>query len=107
LILTFWQDKSARADIFESNCFLVENHYFRQNFHTFKQPEFEESRRLQLSGIISNPPEIERIESSRATLSYLEQNSSVINASRIYRFLKSVEEPLSSIIKNHLIDLRL
>jgi hypothetical protein len=89
---------SEILDLFGENCFLVENHYFWGNFEFFVQPEFEDSRRIKLSGIIKNPPEIERIESSRATLSYLQQTSTVTNASRIYRFLKSIEEPLSSII---------
>lgn len=90
----------AILDIFGDACFLVENHHFRENFESFIQPEFEDSRRLKLSGIIRSPIQIERIETSRATLSYLQQTSSVMDASRIYRFLKTIEEPLESIIRS-------
>jgi hypothetical protein len=89
---------SNPLELFGEKAFLVQNLHFIENFQSFLQPNFPLERTIQLSGAIRNPLHVARIESSDYTLTYQQQQSNTIDASRIYRFLHSARTQLEPIL---------
>lgn len=81
-------------DLFGQQAFLVENHHFRENFKSFEQPNFDEMRRVVLSGMIRNPKEIYQIENSQQPLAIFLNDPKIplLTRTRIYRLIKGVAE---------------
>jgi hypothetical protein len=81
-------------DLFGQQAFLVENHHFRENFKSFEQPVFDDTKRVILSGLINNPIEIYQIENSQQPLSSFVSNPQVplLTKSRIYRLINTVAD---------------
>jgi hypothetical protein len=90
---------SEILDLFGQQAFLVENHHFCENFKTFEQPDFDETRRVILLGMIRNPQEIYQIENSQQPLAHFLNDSkiSLLTRTRIYRLIKGVAEGIELI----------
>ncbi len=86
-------------DLFGQQAFLVENHHFRENFKSFEQPFFDDTKRVILLGLINNPIEIYQIENSQQPLSCFVSNPQVplLTRSRIYRLINTVADGVESI----------
>jgi hypothetical protein len=86
-------------DLFGQQAFLVENHHFRENFKSFEQPVFDETKRVILLGLINNPIEIYQIENSQQPLSCFVSNPQVplLTRSRIYRLINTLADGVESI----------
>jgi hypothetical protein len=90
---------SEILDMFGQQAFLVENHYFRENFKTFEQPDFDDRKRIILSGLIRMPIQIHLIENSQQPLSVFLNSPEVqiLTRSNIYRFIKTAAEGIELI----------
>ena len=90
---------SEILDMFGQQAFLVENHHFRENFKTFEQPDFDDRKRIILSGLIRMPIQIHLIENSQQPLSVFLNSPEVqiLTRSNIYRFIKTAAEGIESI----------
>lgn len=86
-------------DLFGQQAFLVENHHFRENFKSFEQPDFEDMKRLILSGMIRDPKEIYQIENSQQPLAIFLNDPKIplLTRTRIYRLIKGVAEGIELI----------
>ena len=90
---------SEILDMFGQQAFLVENHHFRENFKTFEQPDFDDRKRIILSGLIRMPIQIHLIENSQQPLSVFLNSPEVqiLTRSNIYRFIKTAAEGIELI----------